>query len=109
MPGTDIISIETYGQIVHNTFPLVKDEYKRMTLEAREKQRGLMKDPKQYLAALVEYLTNTEALILQGQRAITKAIGLEQRKVEESEVALMEKGLAQMILLIQSGLRTTVK
>lgn len=24
-PGTDYINIETYGQIVHNTFPLVKD------------------------------------------------------------------------------------
>jgi len=48
-------------------------------------------------------------LILEGQRKLVKAVGLEQKKVEESEVALMEKGLAQSVLLIQSGLRTSVK
>ena len=80
-----------------------------MTLEAREKQRGLIKDSKKYIDALVEYLTNTEALILEGQRAVVKAMGLSQKKVEESEVVLMEKGLAQSILLVQSGLRSTVK
>jgi hypothetical protein len=80
-----------------------------MTLEARVKQRNLLGDAKKYIEALVEYLTNTEVLILEGQRAIAKAIGLEQKKVEESEIALMEKGLAQTILLIQSGLRTSVK
>ena len=36
-------------------------------------------------------------------------MGLEQKKVEDSEVALMEKGMAQSVLLVQSGLRTTVK
>lgn len=75
-PGTDFINIETYGQIVHNTFPLVKDEYKRMTLEARTKQRNLIGEAKQYIEAVIEYLTNTEVLILEGQRAIAKAIGL---------------------------------
>lgn len=109
MPGTDIISIQTYGQIIHHTFPLVKDEYKRLTLESRQKQREALTDPKKYVLALVEYLNNTEALILEGQRAVVKVIGLNQKNVEESEVTLMEKGLAQTILLIQSGLRTSIK
>lgn len=76
VPGSECINIETYGQIVHNTFPLVKDEYKRMTLDARNKQRTLIGDPRKYVEALVEYLTNTEVLILEGQRAIAKTIGL---------------------------------
>ena len=76
MSGTDIISFQTYSQMVQNTFPVVKDEYKRMTLEAREKQRSVISDSKKYIDALVEYLTNTEALILDGQRAVAKAMGL---------------------------------
>ena len=47
-----------------------------MTLEAREKQRSVISDSKKYIDALVEYLTNTEALILDGQRAVAKAMGL---------------------------------
>lgn len=62
-----------------------------------------------YVNAIVEYLTNTEVLILEGQRALVKKLGLSQEKVEESEVLMMERGLAQTILLIQSGLRTKVK
>lgn len=84
MPGTDHISIQTYGQIVHNTFPLVKDEYKRLTYESREKQRGLIKDSQKYVEAIIEYLTNTEGVILEGQRALAKAAGLSQKKVEDS-------------------------
>lgn len=84
MAGTDVITFQTYSEMVQNTYPVVKDEYKRMTLEARQKQRGLIKDSKKYIDALVEYLTNTEALILDGQRAVVKAMGLSQKKVEES-------------------------
>ena len=76
MPGTNYLSIETYGKIVHNTFPLVKSEYKRMTMQAREKQRSLMSDSKKYTEALLEYLTNTEALILEGQKKIATALGI---------------------------------
>jgi hypothetical protein len=68
-----------------------------------------MSKPEAYVTSIVEYLTNTEVLILEGQRAIVKKLGLTQEKVEESEVHLMERGLAQTILLIQSGLRTKVK
>ena len=59
MAGTDVITFQTYAQMVQNTFPLVKDEYKRLTLEARQKQRGLMSESKKYIDALVEYLVNT--------------------------------------------------
>ena len=43
-----------------------------------------MNDSKKYEEALTQYLTNTEALILEGQRLIAKTIGLEQKKVEEA-------------------------
>jgi hypothetical protein len=68
-----------------------------------------MGDSKKYVEALMEYLTNSEVIIIEGSRAIVKAIGLTQKKVEESEVALMEQGLAQTILLIQTGMRTAIK
>lgn len=37
------------------------------------------------------------------------ALGLTQESVEQSEGLLMEKGLAQTVLIMQSGLRTRVK
>jgi hypothetical protein len=57
----------------------------------------------------VEYLTNSEVLILEGQKAIGAKLGLSTQRIEETEIALMEKGLGQNVLFIQSGLRTRVK
>lgn len=48
-------------------------------------------------------------LILEGQKSIGSKLGLSAQKIEESEIALMERGLAQNILYIQSGLRSKVK
>ena len=36
-----------------------------------------------------EYLNNTEALILEGQKTIGFKVGLKDKKLEESEIALM--------------------
>jgi len=110
LPGTvDSIHITTYAQIVDNTFEVVKAEYKRLTEEARIKQRKITTDTPKYLEALIEYLTNTEVLILEGQKAIAAKVGLSAQKIEEAEVALMERGLAQNILYMQSGLRSKIK
>jgi hypothetical protein len=57
----------------------------------------------------MEYLTNTEVLIIEGQKAIVNKIGVGEKVMEASEVTLMESGLAQTIVFIQSGLRTKVK
>jgi DNA-binding transcriptional regulator YdaS (Cro superfamily) len=57
----------------------------------------------------MEYLTNTEVLVLEGQKAIAGKLGFTPQKLEESENALMERGLAQNLLMIQSALRTRVK
>jgi len=60
LPNTvDTIHISTYAQIIEQTYEVVKDEYKRLTSEARVKQRGLTKDTPKYLDTLTEYLTNT--------------------------------------------------
>lgn len=88
---------------------MVKDEYKRLTEEARIKQRTLLKDAPKYLEALTEYLTNTEVLIIDGQKALAAKVGLSGHKLEEVEGILMERGLGQNILFVQSGLRTKVK
>jgi hypothetical protein len=110
LPGTvDTLHIKTYAQIVERTQELIKQEYKRLTQEARVKQRVLFKEPKKYIDSLVEYLTNTEVLVIEGQKAIAKKLGLTAEKMEETENTLMEKGLAQNLLLIQSALRTRVK
>lgn len=110
LPGTvDTLHIKTYAQIVERTQDLIKQEYKRLTQEARARQRVLFKEPKKYIDSLVEYLTNTEVLVIEGQKAIAKKLGLTPEKMEETENTLMEKGLAQNLLLIQSALRTRVK
>lgn len=68
---------------------MVKSEFKRLTIESRIKQRSLTKDPKKYVDSLVEYLTNTEVLVLEGQKAIAAKIGVSGKKMEESENTLM--------------------
>lgn len=57
----------------------------------------------------MEYLTNTEVLIIEGQKAIANKLGITPQKFEESENMLMERGLAQNLLIIQSSLRSKVK
>jgi hypothetical protein len=48
-----------------------------------------LSEPKKYLNFLNEYLNNTEALILEAQKLIGSKVGLKDKKLEESEVALM--------------------
>jgi hypothetical protein len=110
LPGTvDTLHIKTYAQIVDATLELAKPEYKRLTNEARSKQRKIAMDTKEYVDSLVEYLTNTEVLIVEGQKSIAGKLGITPQKWEESEGMLMERGLAQNLLMIQSSLRTRVK
>ena len=59
--------------------------------------------------SLLEYLTNTEVLIIDGQKAIANKLGIAAVKLEETENMLMERGLAQNLLMIQSNLRSKVK
>ena len=104
-----MIGLKTYSQIVDKSFELLKSDYQRITEQARVTQRKLLSEPKKYLDFLNEYLNNTEALILQAQKTIGAKVGLQDNKLEESEVALMERGLAQQILMLQSNLRAKVK
>lgn len=110
LPNThQLIGLKTYSQIVDKSFDLLKSEYQRITEEARVEQRKILNEPKKYLNFLNEYLNNTEALILESQKLIGTKVGLKDKKLEESEVALMERGLAQQILMLQSNLRARVK
>lgn len=56
-----------------------------------------------------EYLTNSEALIIEGQILLAKKLGLPDKKLEESEMVMMERGLGQHMLMLQSQLRGKVK
>lgn len=83
LPGTvDTLHIKTYAQIIDSTLELVKPEYRRLTVEARSKQRKLPLESKEYVNSLVEYLTNTEVLILEGQKAIFNKLGISSQKWE---------------------------
>jgi len=83
LPGTvDTLHIKTYAQIVEATLELVKPEYKRLTNEARKKQRTLNFDSKEYINSLLEYLTNTEVLIVDAQKAIANKAGITTQKLE---------------------------
>jgi hypothetical protein len=68
---------------------LLKSEYQRITEQARTEQRKILSEPKKYLDFLNDYLNNTEALILEAQKLIGTKVGLKDKKLEESEVALM--------------------
>lgn len=110
LPGTpDLIGMKTYAQIVDGCYEVIRPEYKRMTDDARKKQRLSVKDSKVYLDNLIEYLTNTEVLTIEGQKAIATKVGITSKKLEESEIALMERGMAQNIMIIQSSLRARIK
>lgn len=56
-----------------------------------------------------EYLVNSEALIIEGQTLLAKKLGLPDKKLEESEILMMERGLGQHMLMLQSQLRGKIK
>ena len=80
-----------------------------MTNDNRKEQRAIVKDPKAYLKALNDYLLNSEALIIEGQLLLAQKVGVSNKAFEESEVALIERGLANNILYTQSQLRAKIK
>lgn len=59
----------------------MKSEYKRLTEEARVSQRKVFKDTEKYLAVLIEYLTNTEVLIKEGQKAVAAKVGIRDQRI----------------------------
>ena len=110
LPNThQLIGYKTYAEIVEKSFDLLKGEYERITADARKKQRENKSDSKNYLKEMNEYLLNSEALIIEAQGLLASKVGVEGKKLEESEIALMERGLANNILLLQSQLRAKIK
>lgn len=56
-----------------------------------------------------EYLLNGEVLIIEGQKLIAKKVGLSGNQLEESEMLMIEKGLGNHLMMLQSQLRSKVK
>lgn len=54
-------------------------------------------------------MINTELLAVEGQKAIAAKVGISAKILSESEVALMERGMAQNIMVVQSNLRIRYK
>ena len=104
-----MIGLKTYSQIVDKSFNLIKEEYQKLTIEARKQQRASSNDYPQYLKIMNEYLNNGEALIIEAQTLLAKKLGLPNKKLEESELVMMERGLGNHMLMIQSQLRAKVK
>lgn len=80
-----------------------------MTNDARKTQRSLKKQPKEYLTTLLEYLNNVENLIISGQRELAEKVGISAKEFESSEIAMMERGQAQGILMLQNAIRADIK
>lgn len=109
IPGTSYIGLKTYSQIVEGSYELVRSENTRLSKEARVQFRANAKDSAKYLALMNEYLLNGEALIIDGQKLIAKKVGLQDNQLEESEVLMIEKGLGNHLMMLQSQLRAKVK
>lgn len=68
-----------------------------------------MSNHPEYFKCIHEYLNNCEALISEGQALLAAKIGLSEEKIGESEMALMERGMGENVLMAQTQLRAKVK
>lgn len=80
-----------------------------MSKEARVQQRANIKDGQKYLSIMNDCLLNGEVLVIEGQKLIAKKVGVSASQLEESEVLMIEKGLGNHLMMIQSQLRSKVK
>jgi hypothetical protein len=68
---------------------LIKQEYDKLTKDARMKQRTNCKDSAKYLSNMNEYILNSEVLIIEGQKFLAKKLGLSDMKFEDSELLMI--------------------
>jgi hypothetical protein len=58
---------------------------------------------------LVDYLTNRESLILEGEKLLGSKIGVTEEKFANSEIAWINSGMANGLIMAQAQLREKVK
>jgi len=68
-----------------------------------------MANHKVYYEQINSFFNNCESLLVQAQRQIYQNIGLDPSKWEMNEQTLIEKGMGQMLMMAQSGLRERIK
>jgi hypothetical protein len=88
---------------------LVAEQYNQLTKENRKKQRETIKDPAHYIQTVNDYLINSEGLIVQGQIAIAEKLGISGKKFEMSEEVMMERGMTNHLMSLQSMARLKLK
>jgi hypothetical protein len=68
-----------------------------------------MANHKVYFELIDGFMNNAESLIAEGQRRLYAVIGGDVAKWEENEQALLQKGAAQYMMMVQGGLREKLK
>ena len=106
---SSLITLKTYSQIVENSVKLAAAKYLELTKEARVKQRASLEKPKEYLEIVSQFLTASETLITDSQLAIAMKLGVPPSKFEETETLLMERGLMNNIMAIQTLGRAQIR
>jgi len=110
LPSTDnLIGLKTYSELVEASTELVAEQYNQLTKENRKKQRETIKDPAHYIQMVNDYLINSEGLIVQGQIAIAEKLGVSGKKFEMSEEVMMERGMTNHLMSLQSMARLKLK
>lgn len=109
-PGSALIGMNTYGEIVEKSLDLAEEEFVKMTQDCRAKRREIRNsDQKNYLKLMTGNLTDVENLLMQSQEDIAAKLGVSHETIEKSEVKLMERGLGQHIFMMQAQIRQRIK
>lgn len=105
LPGTKFIDHNTYGQLVDGVFDCIKDKYVELIKTSRKEQRKNINNHKVYFDLINSSLTNSESLIIEGQRKLYGLIGCDSNKWENNGQILLERGGGQFMMMAQTGLR----
>lgn len=111
IPDTkQLISIKTYQEIVDKSVDLAEEEFIRLTFQNREDRRKVLaQDKKKYIQIMMDHMNEIENLLMKAQEEICLKLGINQKQLEDSEMILIERGLAQHILMMQAAVRQRIK
>lgn len=86
------------GAVVHDFNTLYTD-----------RRKVLAQDKKKYIQIMMDHMNEIENLLMKAQEEICLKLGINQKQLEDSEMILIERGLAQHILMMQAAVRQRIK